>query len=60
MKAEVATAKLAFEATGKGLAGGMADAEKVYLWSRRRMEAERDASAKPADRVAASRRTGTG
>lgn len=47
------TAKMTYEASLKALQVGRADAEPVYIWSRRWMEAQRDASAKKADRIAA-------
>lgn len=53
-KTKVATAKAGYEGTvAVRRTGGRADPEQVYLWSRRWMEAERDVSDKPADRVAA-------
>lgn len=54
MKTKVATAKVTFEVTVRAVSEGKADAEKVYLWSRRWMEARRDGSDKPADRAAAA------
>lgn len=52
-KTKVAAAKTTYEVTVKAFAEGKADAEKVYLWSRRWMEAQRDVSGKQPDRVAA-------
>jgi multidrug efflux pump subunit AcrA (membrane-fusion protein) len=52
-KTKVAAAKAAYGVTSKAFAEGKADAEKVYLWSRRWMETERDVSDKAPGRVAA-------
>jgi hypothetical protein len=53
MKAKADTARRAYEASVAALATGKADAEKVYLWSRRLLEAQQDSSDKKADRLAA-------
>jgi hypothetical protein len=53
MKAKVETARRGYEASVAALATGKADAEKVYLWSRRLLEAQQDSSDKKADRLAA-------
>ncbi|HJZ58680.1 MAG TPA: efflux RND transporter periplasmic adaptor subunit [Gemmataceae bacterium] len=52
-KAKRETAGAAYKATFKAFQDGRADTEKVYLWSRRWMEAEQDAGEKKADRIAA-------
>jgi outer membrane protein TolC len=51
--AKLKAARATYEAALKAFAGGKSDPEKVYLWSRRWMEARRDRAAKKADRVAA-------
>jgi hypothetical protein len=53
MKAKAETARRAYEAAVEALAAGKADAERVYLWSRRLLEAEQDSSDKKADRLTA-------
>ena len=46
-------AKATYEASFKALREGKGDAERVYLWSRRWMEAQRGVSQKKADVIAA-------
>jgi len=46
---KVKTARAAHEATFEAFRSGKADADKVYLWSRRWMEAQRDQGGKKAD-----------
>jgi hypothetical protein len=55
-KAKLEAARITYEALLEVHRQGQAgfDAEKVYLWSRRWMEAERDLSEKKADRAAAA------
>jgi hypothetical protein len=53
MKAKADTARRAYEASVAALATGKADAERVYLWSHRLLEAQQDSSDKKADRLAA-------
>jgi hypothetical protein len=50
---KLATARKVFEATVRAFQTGQSDAEKVYLWSRRWLEAQRDLSDKKAAEVAA-------
>src|SRR5438094_413613 len=52
-EAKLKAARVAYEANLKALPTGQSDAEKVYVWSRRLLEAQRDLSTKKADRVAA-------
>jgi outer membrane protein TolC len=57
-RADLARAKLdaarhAYEANVRAYAAGQGDAEKVYLWSRRWMEAEREQAEKKGGREAA-------
>src|SRR5262245_47803858 len=52
-EAKVQAARRAYEASVKALSAGHADAEKVYVWSRRLMEAQRGLAKKKADQVAA-------
>jgi len=51
--AKLKAARMVYEAMVKQLHEGRVDAERPYLWSRRWMEAQRDASPKKADRIAA-------
>jgi hypothetical protein len=52
-KARVETARLAYEASFQALNAGKVDAERVYLWSVRLLEAQRDLSDKEAERLTA-------
>ena len=52
-KAKVQVAGKTYEAAVQALRAGKADAERVYLWSRRWMEAQGELSEKKADQVAA-------
>lgn len=53
--AKLKAARLVYEAMVKELheGRGQVDADRLYLWSRRWMEAQRDASPKKADQIAA-------
>ena len=53
--AKLKAARLVYEAMAKGLreGGEQVNADRLHLWSRRWMEAQRDASPKKADRIAA-------
>jgi outer membrane protein TolC len=51
--AKVEAARTAYKATMTAFREGRSDSEKVYLWSRRWLEAQRDASPKLAERAAA-------
>jgi hypothetical protein len=53
-EAKFTAARKAYEAHWKALPTGLSDPEKVYLWSRRVLEAQRALSPKKADRVAAA------
>jgi hypothetical protein len=52
-RAKLDAARQTYQAVMRDLPAARADAEKVYLWSRRVLEAQRDLSDKKAERIAA-------
>jgi hypothetical protein len=52
-EAKLQAARKTYDATIKAMQTGQTDAEKVYVWSRRVLEGERDRGAKKADHAAA-------